>query len=67
MDQHDERQLLAENSLGRIERCQCGMIHLTVGALTLRLTPAMIGQLSLLIAGAGATAAFRHRHDAPLA
>ena len=67
MDLHDTRQLLAENGLGRIERCGCGMIHLTVGALTLRLTPEMIAQLFLLLTGANTATAFGDCHHAPLA
>lgn len=32
------RTLLAETSECRIERCHCGVIHLTVGPLTFRVT-----------------------------
>ena len=64
---HDVLRLVAENPLGRIEQCPCGMMHLTVGALTPRLTPAMIDQLTLLLRGADLSSAFGSRIDAPLA
>ena len=66
MDLHDTRQVLAENGLGRIERCGYGMIHLAVGALTHRLTPDMFDQLTLLLTGANAATAFGDCHHAPL-
>lgn len=30
------RELLAEGCIARVERCRCGSLHLTLGALTLR-------------------------------
>lgn len=65
--EHHGRRILAENPVGRIEQCDCGMLHLTVGALTLRLTPALIQQLTHLLGGASAMTAFGRHHHAPLA
>jgi hypothetical protein len=39
------RTRLAENSVGSVEVCSCGMWQLHVGALTLRLAPCAISEL----------------------
>jgi hypothetical protein len=36
------RTLIAEGEVCRVEQCRCGTLHLTLGALTLRLEPAAI-------------------------
>lgn len=40
---------LAETPLGAIDSCACGMMQLHVGALTLRLTPEAVAELSALL------------------
>ena len=40
------RTLLAETTHCRIERCRCGVLHLTVGPLTLRTTPDVLRSLA---------------------
>lgn len=40
------RTLLAENPECRIERCVCGVLHLTVGPLTFRTTPDCLRSLA---------------------
>jgi|GEM_PF-2612640 len=40
------RRTLAAGELAMIEQCSCGAIHLTIGAVTLRLAPGAIGALA---------------------
>ncbi len=36
------RQLLARSPIGAVERCSCGALHLSIGALSLRLDAAVL-------------------------
>jgi hypothetical protein len=58
-----ERRVLAEAPVGRLELCDCGTVHLAVGAVTLRLPTAAIPALRELLDDALQT----DPHDAPLA
>jgi hypothetical protein len=40
------RQELARSSFARIDLCSCGSVHLTVGAVTLRLCPTALAGLA---------------------
>jgi hypothetical protein len=48
MQPHAERAILAESPTCRIEQCACGVIHLTLGVVTLRLSPAALEELALV-------------------
>ena len=56
------RTLLAETTHCRIERCRCGVLHLTVGPLTLRTTPEVLRSLGHAASDALATL-LRAHHD----
>ena len=47
--QRCQREVLVESSLAKIELCTCGMIHLTTGALTVRLERQAFDALSATI------------------
>lgn len=47
-----DQQRLAETPLGAVDACDCGMMQLHVGALTLRLTPEAVSELSALLSRA---------------
>jgi hypothetical protein len=49
---HCSRTLLAETPQCRIERCHCGVLHLTVGPLTFRTTPDVLQSLASAAADA---------------
>ncbi len=36
-DCHPQRKLIAQGSICRVEECSCGVLHVTIGALTIRL------------------------------
>lgn len=40
------RRTLAANDFSIVERCSCGAVHLTIGAITLRLTASTIPALA---------------------
>jgi hypothetical protein len=46
------RTLIAEGEVCRVEQCGCGTLHLTLGALTLRLEPAAIADVARTLARA---------------
>lgn len=46
------RDILASNDFAQVERCSCGAVHLTIGALTLRLQPSSIAPLAETLADA---------------
>lgn len=46
------RQLLARGPFAQVERCTCGAVHLTVGAVTLRLAPEALVELAQLVGDA---------------
>jgi len=46
------RQLLASSELAQIEQCSCGSVHVTIGALTLRLAASAIPSLALTLGDA---------------
>lgn len=37
MDCHPQRKLIAQGSICRVEECSCGVLHVSIGALTIRL------------------------------
>lgn len=41
-----ERHRLAECGIFKIDACDCGIVHLTIGCLTLRLEPSAYGELA---------------------
>ena len=41
-----EKRRLAECGTFKIDACDCGIVHLTIGCLTLRLEPAAYGELA---------------------
>jgi hypothetical protein len=41
-----KRHVLAEGPICRVERCDCGILHLTLGVLTLRLHPDVVGSIA---------------------
>lgn len=47
-----QQQRLAETPLGAVDACDCGMMQLHVGALTLRLTPEAVSELGTLLSEA---------------
>lgn len=66
---HAARTLLARTPGIDVEACPCGAVHLTIGALTLRLEPAAFTRLCTTLADAELTralAATSHRAQAPL-
>ncbi len=44
-----ERRRLAECGTFKIEACDCGIVHLTIGCLTLRIEPSAYGELAFAI------------------
>jgi len=42
------RELLARSPIGSIERCSCGAIHLSVGALSLRVDRAVLAAIVVM-------------------
>jgi hypothetical protein len=48
------RHLLARRSIGAVELCHCGAVHLSIGAVTLRLVPAAVLELAELLGDAAA-------------
>jgi hypothetical protein len=51
------RRLLAETPQCRIERCGCGVLHLTIGPMTFRTTPDVLAALAHAASDANATLA----------
>jgi hypothetical protein len=49
-----QRHVLARTSLGAVELCRCGAVHLSIGGVTLRLVPGAIPELAALLAEAAA-------------
>ncbi len=53
MKQHQcKRITLAQNPISLIEQCSCGSIHLTIGAITLRVQPSAFRTLATSVAEA---------------
>ncbi|HEY0250708.1 MAG TPA: hypothetical protein VGC41_04245 [Kofleriaceae bacterium] len=46
------RDILASSDFALVERCNCGAVHLTIGAVTLRLAPSAIAELAETLADA---------------
>lgn len=46
------RQLLARGPFALIEQCSCGAVHLTIGAVTLRLAPEALAELAQVVGDA---------------
>jgi len=51
------RKVLAERAQCKVERCGCGVLHLSVGPFTLRTTPAVLASIGGAIGDAMATLA----------
>lgn len=49
MDRGCHRRLLAHGESCRVEQCSCGTLHVSVGALTLRLEPAVVADTSITL------------------
>ncbi len=49
MNDDCSHRLLAQNRQGRIELCSHGTLHVTFGALTLRVTPRQLGEVFELV------------------
>jgi hypothetical protein len=47
-----KRHLLARNTVGAVELCHCGAVHLSIGGVTLRLVPGALAQLAELLSDA---------------
>ncbi|MEW5849113.1 MAG: hypothetical protein AB2A00_09870 [Myxococcota bacterium] len=63
MSEHGcRRERIAYSRMGSVELCSCGMCHLTVGALTLRMDPAALNQLAATMTHAAAVLE-RRRQD----
>jgi hypothetical protein len=56
------RELLATMGSSRIERCQCGAIHVSVGAVTIRATAEVLRDLSTALSSALAQVDHCHGH-----
>ena len=54
------RRLLAIGDLALVERCTCGAIHLTIGAVTLRLAGGSIAPIADTLVEAGRALALEH-------
>ena len=50
---------LAAGDFAMVELCTCGAVHVTVGAVTLRLVPAAVGELAEVIGEAARELALR--------
>jgi hypothetical protein len=48
-DRTCQRDRLAAGDFAVVERCHCGAIHLTIGALTLRLQAEALGELATVV------------------
>jgi hypothetical protein len=46
------RRVLAAGELAQIEQCSCGSVHVTIGAITLRLAASAIPSLALTLGDA---------------
>jgi hypothetical protein len=55
---------LSEGPIASVDACGCGVLHLQIGALTLRLAPEAIA--SLLATLGSATAAYTARYGRPI-
>lgn len=58
---------LAESPLGSVDACQCGMVHLNIGAITLRLAPCVANELLALLGQAVAEQAAERARELPRA
>ncbi|MDQ3369807.1 MAG: hypothetical protein M3680_30685 [Myxococcota bacterium] len=52
MIDHDHRTVLAAHPTALVERCGCGAIHVTIGAITLRLQPDAFLAIAAALEGA---------------
>jgi hypothetical protein len=43
------REILARSPVGLVERCSCGLFHLTVGPATLRLEPEVLAAVASML------------------
>lgn len=55
------RTILAESPQARVEACSCGLVHVSVGALTLRMDPEACEGFTTVLARAMVEARRRHR------
>lgn len=44
------RQVIAKSAIATAELCSCGIVHLHLGAITLRLDPSAVAELSSVLA-----------------
>ena len=59
-----DRRLLASGDFALVEMCDCGAVHLTVGAITLRLAAATLPALAEVVGAAASELALHELLDA---
>ncbi len=45
----DRKTLASRPGLGEVEQCECGTVHVTIGAVTLRVSPGTVPKLAELL------------------
>lgn len=45
----DRKPLASRPGLGGVEQCECGTVHVTIGAVTLRVSPGAVPKLAELL------------------
>jgi hypothetical protein len=58
MERNCNRRVLAQGDFAAIEQCACGSVHLTIGAITLRLSASAIAPLAATLGEAARTLTF---------
>jgi hypothetical protein len=58
------RRRLAEGAIAAVDECQCGMLQLHIGAITLRLAPCALSELLATLSEAAAAHAGRRAEPA---
>jgi len=58
------RTLLAHGGFAIVELCNCGAVHLSLGAVTLRLAPEAVGELTTVMADAARALALHEAYAA---
>ena len=54
------RRVLASGDCTLVEQCSCGHVHLTIGAITMRLDPSVLPSLAETMQTAASNIAFPH-------
>jgi hypothetical protein len=53
------RQTLATGDFTLVEQCSCGSVHITIGAITMRLSPGALPSLAMVLGEAARTIVLR--------